>query len=134
MNKPARLYLVVALATTMIATVCVPAFAEPGALDGKTFEGVFLERGKTRGDADTLIFKDGRFRSTACDRYGYGEAPYKASVEGDVVRFETETTSAKYGALKWKGWIRGDKLDATAMMMQDGKAPIENWVAAGLKR
>lgn len=133
MNQPAKLYLA-ALATAMTATLPIPAFAEPGALDGKTFEGVFLERGKTRGDADTLIFKDGRFRSTACDRYGYGEASYKASAEGDVVRFEVETTSAKYGALKWKGWVHGDKLDATAMMMQDGKAPIENWVAAGLKR
>ena len=133
MNQPARICLA-ALATAMSATLSIPASAEPGALDGKTFEGVFLERGKTKGDADTLIFKDGRFRSTACDRYGYGEAPYKATAEGDTVRFETETTSTKYGALKWKGWIRGDKLDATAMMMQEGKAPIENWVAAGLTR
>ena len=133
MNQPARFFLAV-LATAMASSLSLPAAAEAGALDGKTFEGVFLERGKTRGDPDTLIFKDGRFRSTACDRYGYGEASYKTSAEGDAVRFETETTSAKYGTLKWKGWIRGDKLDATAMMMQEGKAPIENWVAAGLKR
>ena len=123
-----------ALAIALSAGASLPAFAEPSALDGKTFEGVFLERGKTRGDADTLIFKDGHFRSTACDRYGYGEASYKAIPEGDAVRFEVETTSAKYGPLKWKGWVRGERLDATAMMMQDGKAPIENWVAAGLKR
>ena len=45
-----------------------------------------------------------------------------------------ETTSAKFGSLKWKGWVRGEKLDATALLAQDGKAPIENWVAAGLKR
>jgi hypothetical protein len=133
MNRSVKFPLAV-LAAALLATIPAPAFADAGALDGKTFEGVFLERGKTRGDADTLIFKDGRFRSTACDRYGYGEASYKTSSEGDLVRFEVETTSAKYGPLKWKGWVQGDKLDATAMMMQDGKAPIENWVVAGLKR
>jgi hypothetical protein len=37
-------------------------------LDGRRFDGVVLERGKTSGDADTLIFEGGRFRSTACDR------------------------------------------------------------------
>ena len=133
MNASVRFHLA-AFAAAIAASTSLPVFAEPAALDGKTFEGVFLERGKTRGDADTLIFKDGRFRSTACDRYGYSEASYKASPEGDAVRFEVETTSAKYGALKWKGWVRGDKLDATAMLVQDGKAPVENWVAAGLKR
>ena len=40
-------------------------------LDGKRFDGVFMERGKTSGDADTLTFRDGRFRSSACDKYGY---------------------------------------------------------------
>jgi hypothetical protein len=123
-----------ALAIAIAAGTSLPASAETSALDGKTFEGVFLERGKTRGDADTLIFKDGHFRSTACDRYGYGDAAYKAIPEGDAVRFEAETTSAKYGPLKWKGWVRGEKLDATAVLAQDGKAPVENWVAAGLKR
>jgi len=32
------------------------------------------EKGKTKGDRDTLIFKDGKFRSTACDVYGFSEA------------------------------------------------------------
>jgi len=34
-------------------------------LDGRRFQGIVLERGKTTGDADTLIFEGGRFRSTA---------------------------------------------------------------------
>jgi hypothetical protein len=118
------------LAAIVLAAALPAASASP--LDGQTFEGVFLEKGKTRGDADTLTFKDGRFRSSACDRYGYAEAPYKAVADGETIRFETETTSPKYGALKWTGYVRGGKLDATAMMMRDGKPPIENWVAAGL--
>ena len=116
------------------AALLSPTLAYSNALDGRTFQGVFLERGKTSGDADTLIFKDGRFRSTACDRYGYSDAPYKTAGSGDNMTFEAETQSAKYGKLVWNGVIRGGKLDATVLMMRDGKAPIENWVVAGEKR
>lgn len=108
--------------------------AAGGPLDGRSFHGVFLERGKTSGDADTLIFKDGRFRSTACDKYGYSDAPYRATVQGDVVHFETETESPRYGKLVWKGVVRDGKLDATAITLRSGKSPVENWVVAGEKR
>ena len=97
-------------------------------------QGVFLERGKTSGDADTLTFKNGRFRSSACDRYGYSDAAYKTVPAGDATRFEAETQSAKYGKLVWNGTIRGNKLDATVMMVRDGKAPVENWVVAAEKK
>jgi hypothetical protein len=120
------------LATLAMAAV-PPSLAQAGDLDGRSFQGVFLERGKTSGDADTLVFKDGRFRSLACDRYGYSDAPYKASPNGDSVRFEAETQSAKYGRLVWNGVIRGNKLDATVMMVSDGKKPVENWVVAAEK-
>lgn len=118
-------------ALAMLATM--PAFAS-GALDGKRFDGVFLERGKTSGDADTLTFRDGRFRSSACDKYGYSDAAYKASSVGDATVFEAETESAKYGKLVWKGTVRGDKLDATVMAIRSGKPPVENWVVAAEKK
>jgi hypothetical protein len=122
------------LAGALVALSAAAALAQ-SPLDGKAFEGVFIERGKTRGDADTLIFKDGRFRSTACDKYGYGDAPYRVvAAEGGAIRFEAITESPKYGKLEWSGVIRGDKLDATATMRQAGKAPVENWVVAGLKK
>ena len=111
----------------------VPALAAAESLDGRSFQGVFLERGKTSGDADTLVFKDGRFRSSACDQYGYGDAPYKTTAAGDAVRFEAETASPKYGKLLWSGTVRGGKLDATVMMERKGKAMLENWVVAGEK-
>jgi hypothetical protein len=116
---------VLALAATL------PAFAEGTPLEGRRFDGVFIQRGKTSGDADTLTFQGGRFRSSACDRYGYGDAPYRASAQGDAIVFEAETESAKYGKLVWRGVVRGDKLDATVMMPREGKSPIENWVVAG---
>ena len=117
-----------------VAAVVPASVAHAGNLDGRSFQGVFLERGKTSGDADTLIFKDGRFRSTACDKYGYSDAAYKATAEGDATRFEAETESKKYGKLLWNGVVRGGKLDATVMMMQPGKSAIENWVVAAEKK
>jgi hypothetical protein len=108
-----------------VATAVVPASLAhaSGSLDGRSFTGVFLERGKTSGDADTITFKDGRFRSSACDRYGYSDAPYKVTNVGDTMRFETETQSAKYGKLQWSGAVRGGKLDIGAEE-EDGRVEI----------
>ncbi len=121
-------------AVAALAAACVfPAFADNHALDGRQFQGVFLERGKTSGDADTLVFSNGRFRSQACDRYGYSDAVYRAASAGDSTRFEAETESAKYGKLVWRGVVRDGKLDATATMVRSGKSDIENWVVAAEK-
>lgn len=100
-------------------------------LDGRRFEGIVLERGKTSGDADTLIFEAGRFRSTACDRYGYGDGPYIAIDQGGEIAFHAETESEKYGRLLWYGTVRGPRLDASLAMMRDGTVAGEKWVLAG---
>jgi len=100
-------------------------------LDGLRFEAVVLERGKTTGDADTLIFERGLFRSSACDRYGYGDGPYSARTTGEGLAFEAETESAQHGNLRWAGTVRGEKLDGTLTMVRDGKAAGEKWVVAG---
>ena len=121
-------------AAALTVAALLSAGAQAQSLDGRTFTGVFLERGKTSGDADTLTFKDGRFRSSACDRYGYSDAVYKAVAAADGTRFEAETQSPKYGKLLWSGYVRGDKLDATVMMEQSGKSAKENWVVAGEKK
>ena len=124
-------------ASTMAAltvAALLSAGAQAQSLDGRTFTGVFHERGKTSGDADTITFKDGRFRSSACDQYGYSDAAYKAVAMDDGTRFEAETRSPKYGKLLWSGQVRGGKLDATVMMERAGKSPIENWVVAAEKR
>ena len=130
MNRSTRTAAAVALA----AAAVFPAFAESNTLDGRKFEGVFIQRGKTSGDADTIVFKDGRFRSLACDQYGYSDAVYKTAAAGDTTRFEAETQSAKYGKLLWSGVVRNGKLDATAMMVREGKSDIENWVVAAEKK
>jgi hypothetical protein len=109
------------------------ARGQAAVLDGRTFEGVVIERGKTSGDADTIIFKDGRFRSTACDQYGYGDGAYTVSMSGDTIAFEAQTESPQYGKLLWKGVVMGKKLDGTMTMVRDGKATGEKCLVAGEK-
>jgi len=121
------------LGLVAVATVVPASLAHAANLDGRSFQGVFLERGKTSGDADTLIFERGRFRSTACDRYEYGDGPYTASAAGDAIAFEAQTESPKYGRLLWRGVVRGRRLDGTLTMVRDGKTLGEKWVLAGEK-
>jgi hypothetical protein len=118
-------------ARTMVVAAEAAAGTRSGALDGRRFEGVVLERGKTSGDADTLVFSQGRFLSTACDRYGYSDGAYTTAASGDGLGFEAETESPKYGKLLWKGVVRGGKLDGTLTMLRDGQVAGEKWVVAG---
>lgn len=102
------------------------------ALDGRQFDGVVLECGKTAGDADSLIFNGGRFRSTACDRYEYGDGAYTVqALDGGALAFSAETESPKYGRLRWHGVVRGKRLDGTLTMLRDGQVLGEKWVLAG---
>jgi hypothetical protein len=100
-------------------------------LDGRRFDGIVLERGKTSGDADSLLFEAGRFRSTACDRYGYGDGAYTAVLSAGEIAFEVQTESPKYGRLLWQGKVRGPRLDGSLTMLRDGAAIGEKWILAG---
>ena len=109
--------------------------SEPASvLDGKAYQGMFIEKGKSSGDLDTLTFTNGRFRSSACDQYGYGDASYTAIADGAAIHFDVETQSPRYGKLIWKGVVKGDRLKCDILMVQDGKPPIENFINATLVR
>jgi hypothetical protein len=121
-----------------VPPLCMAGTAEAGqaaraGLDGRNFGGVVLKCGETSGDADTLTFEDGRFRSSACDPYGYGDGPYTATRSGETIAFEAETESPKYGKLLWRGVVRGRRLDGTMTMVRDGKTLGEKWLLAGEK-
>jgi len=117
-----------------MAGTAAAAQASSTALDGRNFDGIVLKCGETSGDADTLSFKGGRFRSSACDPYGYGDGAYTATQSGETIAFEAETESPQYGKLLWKGTVRGPRLDGTMTMVRDGQAAGEKWVLAGEKR
>ena len=111
------------------------AFASPdgpaATLDGKTFSGESAEKGKTNMEKDTVTFAGGRFRSKACDAYGFGDAPYVATTAPDgTINWTAETASTKEGKIQWKGAVKGDKLSGTYVWMKAGQAPIEYWMKA----
>ena len=85
--------------------------AGQGPLDGKTFVVETGEKGKSGGDKDTLVFKDGNFHSTACDQYGFGDGAYTSTVNGDTIQFEAVTTSPTKGKMTWKGTVQGDRIE-----------------------
>jgi hypothetical protein len=105
--------------------------AKQFSLDGRRFDGIVLERGKTADDADTILFANGRFRSSACDPYGYGDGPYTASSSADGIVFEAQTQNANGSRLLWRGVVRGPRLDGTLTLLRDGSTVGEKWVLAG---
>jgi hypothetical protein len=124
----------IALAAAVVFGLVQSRFATASPLDGKSFVGEMGEKGKTKGDKDTFTFKDGRFRSTACDRYGFGDAPYAASDEGGKMHVTAETTSKKEGLMQWTITVDGDTLTGTSIWKKGNKAPKEYWIKASLKK
>lgn len=110
------------------------ALAQAGALDGKTFAGAMTEKGKAKGDKDTFIFKDGKFRSTACDSYGFTEAAYTAATKDGATSFEATTESPKEGTMKWKGAVRGDRIEGTVVWIKKGQADMDYTFHGELKK
>ncbi|TFH29384.1 MAG: hypothetical protein E4G97_07320, partial [Deltaproteobacteria bacterium] len=85
--------------------------AEQGPLDGKSFVVETGEKGKSGAEKDTLTFKDGNFRSSGCDQYGFGDGAYTSTANGDAIQFEVVTTSSTKGKMTWKGTVTGDKIE-----------------------
>ena len=102
-------------------------FGQMTALDGKVFVGEIGKKGQKAGDKDDLVFKDGKFLSTACAKYGFTEAPYTAMGGGKKTTFETETKSPKEGTMKWKGTVQGEMVRATVIWSKPGNSPQELW-------
>ena len=82
-------------------------------LDGKTFLAQSGEKGKKASNKDTIVFQNGRFLSEGCNPYGFGDAPYQATVDGATARFHAETHSPTHGNMVWDGIVRGDTIEAT---------------------
>jgi hypothetical protein len=113
---------VVSLAAVLLILSVAPAGAEKMLLDASTFVGTMTENGKTRADEDQLVFKDGKFRSTVCDAYGFTEAPYSVYQSDVSTGFEAEAHSPKEGTMKWKGTVKGNTIEGTADWVKKGQA------------
>ena len=83
-------------------------------LEGKVFVGHTGPLHGTGVDGeDEIIFRNGRFRSTACDTWGFDSPTYTATRDGDRIRFQAVTNSPKHGRIQWQGVMSGDRLEAT---------------------
>jgi len=114
--------------------------ASPGVLDGKVFVVETGEMGKKTEGKDTLSFRNGKFHSLGCDQYGFGDAAYQTSSEGDAVTFTAETISAKKGKIRWEGTVRGDKIDAryvwtdSSHWYKPNPKPLAKWAKGERKK
>lgn len=124
----------IALAAAVVFGLVQSRLASASPLDGKSFVGELGEKGKTKGDKDTYVFKEGRFRSTACDKYGFGDAPYAVKQDGSKMVVTAETTSKKEGVMTWTLTVDGDTLAGVTMWKKGEKAPREYWVKGTLKK
>lgn len=122
-----------ALAVALSSSIPV-AFAQANLLDGRTFVADAGPKGKAADEiGDVLTFADGKFHSSACDKYGYGKGEYKARKVGDAIEWEAETLSEKYGRNVWKGTVKGSEIDGTFVfhrkgwMLNPNPDPLDHW-------
>lgn len=87
--------------------------AQADLLNGKTFVVAEGDAGKPANpEQNVLSFSDGKFHSKQCDQWGYGKGDVKATRDGDVIRFEAETRSEKYGTRQvWTGTVTGAAIE-----------------------
>jgi len=145
MNVPFSPALSATIAIALISVTVMGAGAVPAAagadpsfrsLDGKTFVAQSGEKGKPASKKDTFVFRDGRFLSEACTPYGFGDAPYQATVDGAAVRFHAETHSPSHGKMVWDGTIKDNAIEATSVWTRDRwywKIKKEYWFRGQLK-
>ncbi|MGB8855750.1 MAG: hypothetical protein WCC58_03650 [Burkholderiales bacterium] len=115
-------------------------YAETGALDGKTFVAELAEKGKSAHEkADVISFKDGKFHSSSCDKYGYNQGAYTAVAAGDSTTFDVETVSESDGKLQWHGVVKGSEIEGKFThypkpgFFRRNPAPVENTFKGTLK-
>ena len=128
------------LLTGMFTPAFVSGATANGVLDGKTFVVEQGEKGEKAEYTDTLIFKDGRFRSTGCDQYGFGDGAYTTKVDGDTIQFVADTMSEKKGKMHWEGTIKGGMIDVSyvwtdrAHWYKPFPGPREYWAKGELQK
>ena len=111
-----------------------PSRQAAGLLDGRRFVAEAGPLGKPADEKDDVItFADGRFHSLQCDQWGFDKGTYGATRDGDAIRFEATTTSAKHGRLHWRGSLTGGTLGGRfthyrpASWWRPNPEPIEHW-------
>ena len=107
------------------------------ALDGRTYFGQNGSKGKPADHDDEFIFKEGMFRSTSCDQYGFTEGRYETTEADGILYFKAATASPSHGQMFWKGKIDGDSLEGTFVWTKERwywDIRKDYWFKAALKQ
>lgn len=102
----------VATASPLATSAAEVAFARH--LDGMVFVVDYGPLGQPSLGQDVLTFADGTFASQGCERLGFAAAPYWLRVEGDVVHFRAEMTSAEHGTLAFTGRVENGGIEVAS--------------------
>ncbi len=124
--------LALALALTLAAVrppaASAQSAAPAGRLDGRNFSVATGPAGRRSADKDVLIFKDGSFRSTAGDPYGFEAATYSTLARPDgSLGFAATTVSPKEGTIRWQGTVRGDAVSGSYVWTKAGRPAASYW-------
>lgn len=102
-------------ATVAPAAPAAPAVSPMGEFEGKSFDGRLVPEGKKRGDKDVLSFKDGKFTSSACVKYGFLATSFSPTLQDGKTRFRALVQNKKGETMDWQGTLDGGKLTANAV-------------------
>jgi len=122
-----------ALIATLLAMPLLAAAAEDKPIDGKTYTGTITKHGETQGDPDDFVFKDGTFISTACAGFGFKPAVYTTKQDGKRLQFDAINETDNGVHMRWKGFIQGDHLEATADWLRPEQPVVQFHAQAALK-
>lgn len=93
-------------------------------LDGKSYSVELTDTNKNEATNDELIFKDGTFFSTECEKHGFTPAPYESKSKAGAVLFKSALTSVKEGKTEWEGSVTGDEISGTMFWSKEGQDPV----------
>ncbi len=124
-------HILIVSAYLFIFSVCASLFgtnlnaaSADDSLDGRSFSVELTETNKSEATKDELIFKDGTFFSTECEKHGFTPAPYESKSKAGAVLFKSALTSGNEGKTEWEGSVTGDEISGTMFWSKDGQDPI----------
>jgi hypothetical protein len=94
-----------------------------GVLDGKSF-ACEMSDGAGETTDEVIEFHGGRFHSQGCDEHGFASGSYAATATQGTTVFSSVTTSATEGRIDWRGMVRGDAVEGSAIWSKPGQSPI----------
>jgi len=130
----------------LIITTCFFLFINPvlaldtsHLLDGKTFTGFNGEKGQQLdpNEAEEIVFENGRFISTTCNKYNFSDVAYSASQAGVSIHFQAVTLSPTHGKIEWQGTVHGDQAEVTFVWTKERwywNTHREYWFKGSLKQ